>query len=156
MITGVIATDEYVMATHLQRACLAALSFASGPEESIGTTYRSRDCSMWESDTLHWDTSQHCVGRSPLPKCWAVLAARVRLKTRTVWDAGWGGLPAVKDYWAYILWHTVCADCYLVGATQSVAECGCVCAPIHISARHCFVLVLLLCKEASIHQKDQL
>lgn len=50
----------------------------------------------------------------------------------------------------------VCADCYLVGATQSVAECGCVCAPIHISARHCFVLVLLLCKEASIHQKDQL
>lgn len=43
------------------------------PEEVIGTTHRSRDCSAWESDTLHQDKSQHCVGRSPLPKagqCW--------------------------------------------------------------------------------------
>lgn len=114
------------------------------PEEVTGTTHRSRDCSVWESDTLHWDKSHHCTGRSPLPKGWAVLAVQVWLKTPTVGDAGWGGLPAVKDYCAYILWCTFCANCYLVAATQLVTECGCVCAPIRISARHGFVLVLLL------------
>lgn len=72
------------------------------PEEVTGTTHRSRDCSVWESDTLHWDKSHHCTGRSPLPKDWAVLAVQVWLKTPTVGDAGWGGLPAVKDYCAYI------------------------------------------------------
>lgn len=114
------------------------------PEEVIGTTHGSRDCSVWERGTLRRDKSQHCTGRSPLPRGWAGLAVWMWLKTRTVGDAGWGGLPAVKDYCTYILWRTFCANCYLVGATQSVTKCGCVCAPIRVPARHGFVLGLLL------------
>lgn len=108
------------------------------PEEVIGTTHRSRDCSVWESDALLRDTSQHCTGRSPLPKGWAVLAVGVWLKTRTAGDAGWGGLPAVKDYCAYMLWCTFCANCYLGGATQSVTAWLCVCSHPHFcKARFC-------------------
>lgn len=127
MITEVIVTDECVTATHLQRACWAALSFAS----------------------VSWRSHRHysqikgllCVGKwhsapwqklafyreKPLPKAWVVLAVWVWLKTRTVGDAGWGALPAVKDYCTYILWCTFCANCYLVGAVHLVTECGCVC-----------------------------
>lgn len=52
------------------------------PEEVIGTTHRSRDYSVWESDTLHWDSRQHCTGRSLLPKGWATLAVPAWLTTR--------------------------------------------------------------------------
>lgn len=119
------------------------------PVEVIGTAHRSRDYSVWESDTLHWDSSQHCVGRSLLPKSWATLAVRAWLTTRIAVMPNEGVCQQLR-----IIMPTYCGANSVLIATwwelhsrgQSVAAC----ALIHTSARCHFVLVLLTVQEPAI------
>lgn len=119
------------------------------PLEVIGTTHGSRDHSVWESDTLHWDSSQHCTGRSLLPKGWATLAVRAWLTTRRAVTPNEGVCqqfriiaPTYRGVNSVLIatwWEPH-------GRGQSVAAC----ALIHASARYRFVLVLLTMQEPAI------
>lgn len=119
------------------------------PEEVIGTTHRSRDYSVWESDTLHWDSRQHCTGRSLLPKGWATLAVPAWLTTRIAITPN----ERVCQQFRIIV-PTYCGANSALIATwwelhswwQSVP----VCPLVHSSARYHFVPVLLTTQEPAI------
>ena len=132
MITGVIVTDEWVAATHLQRACWAALSFASSHRRS----HRHYSQIKGLLSVGKWHSAlglKSALYREKPPSQRLSYAGCVSLTYyQNSHDAEWGALPAVLDYCAYILWGKFCANCcYLVGAAQPVTERACVCSHPH-------------------------
>lgn len=119
------------------------------PVEVTGTTRRSRDYSVWESDTRHWDSRQHCRERSPLPKGWAILAVPVWLTTRIAMVPNKGVFQQFR-----IISPTHCGVNSVLVATwwelHSWWHSLSMCALIHTSVRYHFVLVLPSTQEPAI------